>query len=212
MSNYRKKFETKTAFKKRLKKKEINVYRYVIITIFIGIVYWLFFELTSIGGDYRYDLFVFWIPVVVGIIITIKFDLLLLDYKDLLKGFKEEKYIFLKIVYFPFLLLIHFIFSVIIFWIPVNIIWDSFNRVEISKNKAETYEFQIAKFQLSRSRDAVYFYFKDQLESIPVSYNDIKPYLGENPTNYKLELKIRKGIWNYYTVDSFHIIEKEIKE
>lgn len=206
----RNRFETKTKFKNRIKNsnkrkvKKLNTYFFGILII--GLIHYMFIESKYIGSDYRYDLFVFWIPTIVGMLITIRFDFLQLNWKETLDDLKKDKSIFSKIFTLPFLLVIHFMIAVIMFWMPANIIWDTWNKIEAKNSKIEVREFQIAKFQLSKSSDSVGFYYNGKWESIPAHYEDIKPYLDKNPKKYKIKLEVRKGIWNYYIVDSYDIL------
>lgn len=206
----RNRFETKTKFKNRIKnskkRKEKKLNKYFFGILIFGIIHYLFIESKDIGSDIRYDLFVFWIPTCIGMLITIRFDFLQLNWKVTFEDLKKEKNIFFKIFTIPFLLVIHFTVAVIMFWMPSNIVWDTCNKMEAKNNKIEVREFQIAKFQLSRSSDSVGFYYNGKWESIPVSYKAIKPYLDKNPKDYTIRLELRKGIWNYYIVDSYDIL------
>ena len=62
--------------KTRVKKRDDFLYNYLIATLIVGVIHYYFFESHYIGSDNRYDLFVFWIPVVVGIFFIVKFNIL----------------------------------------------------------------------------------------------------------------------------------------
>ena len=194
-------------FKTNQKKKENLLYKFFITTIVIGLVYHGFIESNYIGGDNRYDLYVFWIPIIIGIILAVKYDLLQMKWKGY---FENEKSVILKYLSIPITFIAHFIFSVIMFWIPSNIIWDSLNKIEANKNAKEVYSLPIVAFhdvKSSKSRDRIYFNFNGEKEHILVKYKTIKRYLDKNPNDYKIRIEVRKGIWKYYILDSFEILE-----
>ena len=49
--------------------------------------------------------------------------------------------------------------------------------------------------------------FLNNEESISVKYSEIKPFLNKNIDNLKIEIKVKKGIWNHYILESWHIKE-----
>ena len=201
---------SKTINKTKQKKREEFQYKYLMATIAIGVIYHFFFESYSIGSDTRYDVFVFWLPVIIGLILIVSFNVLSIDWNDILPTIKKERNIFYKIIYFPFLVLMHFMLSIIIFWIPADIIWDNFNRMESNKNQTETYITKADKFQRSTGRSGsnkIYFSFKGKSESIRTSFKDIKPFLEKNPNDYEVIVDLKKGIWNYYVLQSWDIKE-----
>lgn len=204
-----KKYKSKTSNinKTRQKKRDAILYKYFMATIAICVIHYIFIAYHYLGSDYRYDLFVFWIPTLIGIIITIKFDLLQFDWKDFIPDLKKEKNFFRKVFTIPFLILVHFMFSVIMFWMPSNVIWDIVNKIEAHNNRVEVFTLKVEKFyKASKGSDKIYFKFKNESESVSVKYQDIKPYLDKNPSNYSIKLEVRKGIWNYYIIDSYDIL------
>lgn len=177
-----------------------------IIASALFVIHYKFIESNYIGSDYRYNLFVFWMPTLIGFFITIKYDVLQIDWKYFYSKLKEEKKFHIKIFVFVFMHIALFLFSAIMFWMPCNIIWDVLNKRESKKNKLEVFFIPVEKFsRSSKSSDRIYFYFENEIESIPVNYNDIKPYLDKNPRNYKVEIDVRKGIWNHYVLESYDI-------
>lgn len=201
---------SKTINKTKEKKREEFQYKYLMATIAIGVIYHYFFESYSIGSDSRYDVFVFWLPVTIGLLLIVRFNVLSIDWKDILPTIKKEKNIFYKIIHIPFLILMHFMLSVIIFWLPANIIWDTLNKIESNKNPVETYIIKADEFHRStgrRSSNKIYFTFKGKTESIRTTYEDIKSFLDKNPNNFRVIIDVKKGIWNYYVLQSWDIKE-----
>ncbi|WP_298392416.1 hypothetical protein [Flavobacterium sp.] len=200
---------SKTTKTKQKKREEIQ-YQFLIAVLVIGLIHYFFIESKYIGGDYRYDLFVFWIPVIVGFLLIVKFNILSIDWKDILTNIRKEKNIFHKIIYLPLLFLVHFMLAVMYFWIPANIIFDGINKIESNKNVIETYTLKVHEFHHSSGRSGstlVRFIFKGEKEHIKVSYEDIKPYLDKNPNDFQISIEVKKGIWNYYILENWDIKE-----
>ena len=209
MIQKRKKFETKTAFKTRVKKRAKIEEKIFIGILVLGVIYYLFFESLSFGEDYRYTLYVFWLPTILGFIFSVKYSFIAQYWRSLLIDLKKEKYFVMKIFYPLFLVAMTFMYSVIMFWMPSNIIWDGVNKIESITNKIEVYNLPVDEFHEGygrRDRDKICFRFKNQPESIPVSSEFIKSYSEKNPKNYRLKLEVRKGIWSYYVYESFEIL------
>lgn len=140
---------TKSKHQYKGKRNKNFLYQYFILLLFIGVLYHIFIESSYIGKDYRYNIFVFWIPIFIGFFIAIKFNTLGLDYKKIYSEVKKEKKIHIKIIYILLVNLIFFMFSIIMFWIPSNIIWDILNKIESQKNKVEMVSIPVEKFKNS---------------------------------------------------------------
>ena len=202
MRKVKPKFQNKTKQKKR----DAILYRSFMTAIAVFVLYHIFIESHLFGSDYRYNLFVFWIPTLIGFFIALKFNLFQFDWKECISDIKKETNFFYKIFTIPFIILAHFVFAVIMFWMPSNIIWDALNKMESKNNKLEVFFIPVNQFSTSsKGADRIYFYFKNELESIPVPYQDIKPYLDKNPSNFKVEIDVRKGLWNHYVLESWDI-------
>lgn len=196
---------TKSKHQYKGKRNKNFLYQYFILLLFIGVLYHIFIESSYIGKDYRYNIFVFWIPIFIGFFIAIKFNTLGLDYKKIYSEVKKEKKIHIKIIYILLVNLIFFMFSIIMFWIPSNIIWDLLNKIEARKNNIEVLSVRVEKFTKSRHSNKIYFKFKNRTESIKVSSKTINLYIDKNPNNYIIEIGTKKGIWNHYIIDSWNI-------
>ena len=203
-----KKYKPKTSSINKTKQKKLDVilYRSFMTAIAVFVLYHIFIESHYFGSDYRYNLYVFWIPTLIGFFITLKFNLSQINWKDCISDLKKETNFFYKFFTIPFLILVYFVFAVIMFWMPSNIIWDVLNKMESKNKKLEVFFIPVDQFSTSsKGSDKIYFYFKNELESIPVPYQDIKPYLDKNPSNYKVEIDVRKGLWNHYVLESWDI-------
>ena len=181
------------------------LFKSFIALIIVFVLYSLFIESSYIGKDYRYNIFVFWIPILIGLFIAIRFNILGLDYKKIYSELKKERKIYIKIIYILLINFVLFMFSIIMFWIPSNIIWDILNKIESQKNKVEVVSIPVEKFTKSRQSNKIYFKFNNQIESIKVSSKRINQFIDKNPNNYIVEIGVKKGIWNYYVVDYLNV-------
>lgn len=183
--------------------------------IFIGfaianVVYWIFFEPLIFGQDIRYNVCVFWIPMIVGIITCSVVNVFDYRWKELFADLKKNKNIFGILFYPIFFLLMHMVFSFMIFGFASRVIWDTVNVVASKNNTIEVFHLPIEQFSKGgrRSNPKIYFRFKNSLEGIPVENETIKPYLGTNPNDYTIILEARKGIWNHYVYESWDLRKK----
>lgn len=202
-----KKYKSKTSGvnKTRLKKRAKLEEKIFIGVLISAVIYYLFFESISFGEDYRYQLYVFWLPVVLGFFLAIKYSYVAEYWSSLLEDIKKEKHFLPKIIYPIFLFVMTFMYSVMMFWMPSNMIWDVINKMEASNNKIEVFQCTVQKFDGGK-RESIDFYFNKSWGSIPVHYETVKPYLDKNPKNYKIKIKVKKGIWNYYVLEDFDIL------
>ncbi len=196
--------------KNKLKKKTIDKINDALFFIFCltGIIYFLFFQSVTIGGDYKYFVYVFLIPTLIGFFLTAKFTFFSKSWNSIFIDLRKEKYLILRFIY-PFLLITsNFMFSYVFFGNSANIIWDVINKFESEKNKTEKYFLPITKIYTSyKYKDKIRFVFLNNEESISVKYSEIKPFLNKNIDNLKIEIKVKKGIWNHYILESWHIKE-----
>ena len=202
--------KTPTINKTKQKKKDEILYKYFITAIVIFSLYHLFIESHYLGSDCKYDLYVFWIPTLLGFFIALKFNLFQIDWKCCISDLKKEKNFFYKFFTIPFLILAHFVFALIMFWMPSNIIWDAINKIESNNNQIETYVLKVNEFHRSSgkgSANRIRFVFNEKNESIKTSFKDIEPFLEKNPDNFQIIIEVKKGIWNYYILESWKIKE-----
>ena len=67
--------KTSTINKTKQKKRDVILYRSFMTAIAVFVLYHIFIESHYFGSDYRYNLYVFWIPTLIGFFITLKFIL-----------------------------------------------------------------------------------------------------------------------------------------
>ena len=193
--NFRKKRQTVTAEKRAAKLH----YRILIGLTIIGILYYLFFEPTTIGHDRRYTFYIFLLPTLSGMVI-----IGIYRWQFLLHKFSSSKS-FLVWAFFIFFYSVQgLLFSYLSFGQVAKISWDTFNERVAKQNPEEIIDCKITKFSFGR-RPRIEFLFQDRFSTFRVRYKTIKEYRNENPTEYYLEITARKGAWNYYLVDHWKI-------
>ncbi len=195
---------TKTE-KKYVKKHDNKLYSAFIILGVIGVLYHFFIEPTTIGGDWRYSVFVFAIPTLLGIIAWGIYSkeyirLVAIDYK----GFGA------KTILVCFLLVEGLLLSYLSFGSAANIAWNTINQYEANNNGISTQEYDITRLTKGRrSRRYIYFKFdENNEEQLRISSSTYRTYIDEDISKYKLNIKQKEGIWSYYIVDSFSIVRK----
>lgn len=196
---------TKSKSQHKSKRNKNILYQYFILLFFIGVLYHIYIESSYIGKDYRYNIFVFWIPTLLGFFIILKYDILGIDFKKFYSSLKNEKRFLVKILLFLTMNLNLFLFSIIMFWIPSNIIWDVLNKIEARKNNIEVISIPVEEFTKSKYSNKIYFKFKNRTESIKVSSKTINLYINKKPNNYTVEIGVKKGIWKHYIIDHWNI-------
>mgnify|MGYP006176376455 CR=1 FL=1 len=81
--------KTPTINKTKQKKKDEILYKYFITAIVIFSLYHLFIESHYLGSDCKYNLYVFWIPTLLGFFIALKFNLFQIDWKCCISDLKK---------------------------------------------------------------------------------------------------------------------------
>lgn len=89
-----------------------------------------------------------------------------------------------------------------------SVIWDNFNKKTADLNSIEIIDCKIEKINSGTSKTSpdIYFLFHDKSESIPIDHDTYGKYYNSKLTDLKLQLSVRKGIWNYYVLDEWDII------
>lgn len=201
------KFPKKSINLTREKKREAIHSKIFIGFLIANVIHYMFFEPGIVGSDPRYAIYVFWIPVILGLIISSRYYIFWDVWKDIFKPIKGESYF--KWFYSSiFILLCNCMFSYIIFGFTANVIWTYVNKNEANNHQLETFYLPVNEFSSTTgkgSSNKIYFNFKGNSESINTSYKTLKPYLDLSPDDYQIKLRLRKGIWNYYIVEGFNL-------
>jgi hypothetical protein len=186
-------------------KKRTSNLNYLILVglVVLSVVYRSYFQIETIGSDYRYFLIIFLIPTVLGILI------LGIIKKEFLKTIlKDSKGLFSK----GFLIFLYigqgFLFSYLSVGLLANVIWDNLNKKTADLNPIEFIDCKIEKINSGTSKTSpnVNFLFHDKSESISIDHKTYGKYYDSKLTDLTLQISVRKGIWNYYVLDEWEII------
>jgi len=189
----------KRIFKNKEKKIERIHYALLISALIFFILNYSFFENETIGHDIRYNVYIFWLPIIVGLIFfgIYRKDFLIRKYT----GFKET---YAKIYVIAFYLLQGILFSYLSFGQIAGVMWNYINKNEAEKNPTEIINCKITGFY-TRKNPHVSFKFKNRTEVFRVSSEMNRQNYNRNPKDYELEITIQKGIWNYYLVKHWEL-------
>lgn len=189
----------------RKKEKKTSNKNFIILIglIVLFVVYRSYFKIETIGSDSRYLLIVFLIPTVLGIIILgfIKRDFLISQLKDAKGIFQKGFLIFLYFIQ-------GFLFSYLSIGVFTSVIWDNLNKRTADLNSIEIIDCKIEKINSGTSRTSpnIYFLFQDKSESISIDHETYGKYYDSKLTDLKLQISVRKGIWNYYVLDEWEMV------
>jgi len=183
----------------------LNYFKWSCVLLVIFIVTRFFFSLRLIGGDSTYLKYILLPSLMIGILSYTYLRRALLMYRLRKKEIRLEK---IKEVSNFFALVI--ILSFVTFGLISDLIWRISNEVAISKNKVEIIHCPINEFHKSRSNShMVTFIFNDNEEYLDFKYDKKGSVIqSNNPIAYEVVITIRKGIWGYYHLKDWEIIEK----
>ena len=194
----REKQRQKNTEKRKLKIKEKKTerihYSLLIFAMIFSVVNLGFIESETIGGDNRYEIYIFLLPTIIGIIF---FGIYRKEF--LIRKYLSFKEIYAKIYVIGFYLLQGILVSYLSFGQIASVIWNYINKNEAEKNPTEIVICKVKGFYTKKNPD-VSFEFKNQIEVFNVSSETNRENYNRNPKDYQLEITIQKGIWNYYLV------------
>ncbi len=98
-------------------------YRILIVLLISWLAYHLFLRQVQVGGDYRYTLYVFLLPTVLGMVV-----LAIYRKKHLIQILSQSKSLLYKSLVILFYTAIGFLFSYISFGLISEIVFDSVNQ------------------------------------------------------------------------------------
>lgn len=201
-----KSFKSKKQF---LLKEKLLDSKHSAIIIALGLIFILYHMLVepiTIGQDVRYKIYIFLLPVIIGML-----ALGLYRREFLLNRISAEKSVSFRIVRAGFYLLQGFLFSYLILGQTVAMTWDYLNYQEAKTQPMEQFYCElneIVKGGQRRSNPNIRFKWEGKYEQINTSYASIKDYLDKDPEAYRIQLRVRKGIWNYYLLEGWSLQEK----
>ncbi|RRJ89325.1 hypothetical protein EG240_11850 [Paenimyroides tangerinum] len=185
------------------KKLEKVYYRILVGLMILGILYYLFLEPKSIGHDNRYFIYIFLLPTILGL-----FILAVCRRQFLMNKFSTNRGVTLWIFLTIFYLIQGSFFSYLSLGQIAKISWDILNNRVAKQNVEEVFDCKITKFWAGKYSSNIDFIFKDHHNKFDVQYTTIEEYLHTSPEEYYLKITARKGIWDYYLVESWIIYKK----
>ncbi|WP_405207227.1 hypothetical protein [Aquimarina sp. LLG6339-5] len=191
------------------KKKDNLHYNFFVFFAIVAVLKYLLFDDKLIGSDIRYDIFIFWLPIILGLII-----LGVYQRKYLIYLFKDNDTIINKLMYSGFVLLIGSMFSFLSFHTTADFVFQIMNKNEIEKAESKIVDFDIDSFnekkgsktQLLTGGNKIWYEYEGNKESLKVN-KEIIELLKKDLKNYLIEIELKKGIWKH-----FIIIDWEIKK
>jgi|GEM_PF-5400504 len=195
-------YKRKKPKKQDTEKKQLRIFNWVFYTLLALSVFQLFMEAETIGHDTRYFYWIILLPVLTGLVCFLYFG-----YGYFKSDFTGIEKMYQKILV-GFLLLVFIVFmSLISFGTIARATLDYCNRSAAEKKQAEVVYCDVTKFQ-SGKHCSIKFKFNKENEYFGISYKTYKSFADKAPGNYQLEITIQKGVWKYYVVNSWNIIDK----
>lgn len=197
------KFRKKRVILTKEKKLDELHYKVVIVLIVFWVLHYLFIDRPTIGGDNRYNIYILWIPNLLGIV-----ALGIYRKSFLLSRISVKEKLTSKLMKLFFILLQGLVLSYLSFGSLAYSVWNEINYKKSNTNISEYTKCKIEGFHFQKggkSSDKIRFYFNGKLESINVSYKSIKKYKDKPSDNYVLVLEIKEGLWGHYIIQNWKV-------
>lgn len=194
--------------RKKFKNKEEKLQRMhynLLITAMISFVLsYIFLRNTTIGHDARCVVYIFCVPVIIGLLF---FGIYRREF--LIKTYLSFNKTFDKLYMIGFFLLQGVLVSYLSFGQIAWITWSYLNKKEAEKNKIEIISCDVTGFYLKKNPH-VSFEFNNRTEVFSVTTEMNRENYNRNPKDYKVEITVQKGIWNYYVVKNWELKNKDL--
>lgn len=177
-------------------------YRVLIVLIIVAIIHYSFFSVTTIGGDSRYALYVFWIPTLCGILAIAFYRR-----KFLMHEYQEYQRSPWSVLLFLFYFAQAFLFSYLSAGQIAQISWTIVAKQVGEESTVEIMKFPVSRFFYHRRNVDVEFEFDGHREELRARHRDLVGYERVLAKDYYIEISTRKTIWNYYLVDDWKILK-----
>ncbi|WP_123921955.1 hypothetical protein [Flavobacterium sp. LM4] len=189
----------KRKIKNKEKRTERKHYSLLIFALIFCVINLAFIESKTIGHDYRYKIYIFLLPVSIGMLFfgIYRWNFLIRKYLS----FKE---IHLKLYVIGFYLLQGIVVSYLSFGQITSVIWNCINNYEAEKNHTEIVYCKVTGFY-TKKNPHVSCIFKNHTEVFSVSTEMNRENYQRDPKDYELKITIQKGIWNYYLVKNWEL-------
>ncbi|UPT68933.1 MAG: hypothetical protein M0D57_10045 [Sphingobacteriales bacterium JAD_PAG50586_3] len=172
------------------------------VLMLISAAYYLIADYDYIGHNNNYLIYIGILPVLAGLLFIgfYRRKILLAELRKMRWGFSK----FLVII---FLLLQGLVFSLFSFGLVAKVTWDILNKRAAGQSATEIKYCPITYFY-TRKSSVIYFKYENRSERLQVNYDSIKD-LVNSKADYVLKLTVRKGLWNYYIIESWQILTKK---
>lgn len=183
-----------------------KAYWLFIVLLVLNGGYDLIFEAKTIGSDPRYLFYIVLLPTFLGIVLLAYYK------RALIRALPAKKSVFLQLYYLLSYTVKALVISYISLGFLAKVTWNEFNKNHASTQKSEFFICDISQFKdydQSRNAPKIRFHFQHEKESVDTDEHFIANYLNEDPKHYYLEVKAKKGLWNYYILEDWTVIAKD---
>ncbi|MCD8450437.1 hypothetical protein LNI98_12130 [Tenacibaculum dicentrarchi] len=189
------------------KKKDNLHYNVFVFFAIVAFIKYILFNEKLIGSDIRYNIFILWIPIILGLII-----LAIYQRKYLIYVLRDNDTLINKLMYFGFVLLIGTMFSFLSFHTIADFTFQIINKNEIEKTESKLINLEIDSFyekkggktQLLTGGNKIWYEYEGNLENFKVNKGIIQ-LLKKDLKNYLIEIELKKGIWNHFIIIDWKI-------
>jgi hypothetical protein len=125
-------------------------------------------------------------------------------------GINETVALWKKTLGFGVVFLCASLFSFAALGLPADAGFNYLNYKVAKKQPVTIVTLPVAKFHEGHGRRAtykIYFDFEGNTESLSTSHESIKYYIAHKDKKNYIRINIRKGIWNYYLVEDWAVVE-----
>lgn len=178
----------------------------MIAAFVISCAYFLWVQPNVIGEDIRYDIFIFWVPTIAGMIALGWYRR-----EFLITQIVTSKSAFPKIFFIVFYLIQGLFISIVSVRQVAKMSWDLVHVIEANQAPQETLEYTVINFYRSGrgvSWAHVDFDMDGHHESFSVTDGFVRKYLDEKPHDYKVHIEAQQGLWGMYRVNSWEVLKQ----
>lgn len=192
----------------RFKKKSerTNTLNYIILVglIVLFVVYRSYYKVQTIGSDPRYLLIVFLIPTVSGMVI-----LGIIKREFLKSRLNQAKGILQKGFLILLFLIQGFLFSYLSIGLLANMFWDNLNKKTADLSPTEIIDCKITSINsgTSKSSPGINFILHNKHDRLTIDHETYGKNFDTKLSDLSLRIAVRKGIWDYYILDDWKIID-----
>lgn len=193
--------------KKDLSKKHVRILNWTVYTLLLLNFVYFITEPTIIGHDkLKYFSWIILLPILTGTLSTLYFGRRFLRIE-----FAAIKEPYDKIISGCVLLFFVMVLSFLSLGLIARVTLNYCSMHVADKTPEQVIKCKITKFNRSKRGRShnIHFLFNNNTESLHVSSKTMSSFKASDTAHYKLEIVIQKGIWNYYVVNYWNIIDKQ---